>query len=60
MSLEENKATARRIADLAFSKGDLDVLDEIMSADCEVVGVTGVGRGPGVTLSRTFRWLSRR
>ncbi len=34
MSVEELKATIRRVLDEAFNKGNLDVLDELYVADC--------------------------
>jgi steroid delta-isomerase-like uncharacterized protein len=47
MSTEENKAIVRRINDEVWSKGQLDVIDELIAADCvtTVVGAPEQIRG---------------
>jgi steroid delta-isomerase-like uncharacterized protein len=48
MSTEENKAIVRRVNDEVWSKGQLDVIDELIADDCvtTVIGAPEQIRGP--------------
>lgn len=54
MSLEQNKTAALRIPLEVFSKGDLDVADEVMAADYIEHAVVPPGLPPGVAGLKLF------
>ena len=46
MSVEENKAVARRASEEAWSQGKLDVVEEVYAADCIMHDLGADYRGP--------------